>query len=136
MKYRQATRNEFGNLITQPILWLPLPFVILLDIIIELYHRVCFPVYGLPLVKRSDYIQVLDRDRLEYLKVWEKLGCMYCGYVNGVLAYMVEIAGRTEGYWCGIMHQNKPGFIHHPHQLAQKFVPYGDKQALEDKYGK
>jgi hypothetical protein len=38
--------------------------------------------------------------------------CRYCSYANGLIAYVAEIAGRTEQHWCPIKHsQGIP--IHH-----------------------
>jgi hypothetical protein len=136
MQYKNINRTSFLrfilNCLTMPIIWAPLPFLAILDIMMEIYHRVCFPVYGIEYVKRSEYIQVLDRSKLQYLHVFEKLGCMYCGYVNGCLLYMKEIAGRTEYYWCGIMHANKSGFKPQPNQ--DKFARYNDEDDFDDKF--
>jgi hypothetical protein len=44
-------------------------------------------------VRRSTYI-VIDRQNLAYLNAIEKANCVYCGYANGVFAYVREIAGR------------------------------------------
>ncbi|MBI4117569.1 MAG: hypothetical protein HY453_00595 [Parcubacteria group bacterium] len=104
-----------------------------LDICMEIYHRICFPLYGLPYVKRSNYI-LIDRHRLQYLTFLQKIGCAYCGYANGVYNYAVEIAARTEQYWCGIMHEKKKGFI--PPKHHANFLPYGDREAFEKRYGK
>lgn len=62
----------------------------------------------------------------------EKMGCMYCGYVNGWLAYATVIAAETERYWCGIQHQRNARFRQPQHH--QDFVPYGDADALHQKY--
>jgi len=135
MEYRKfRSRRVWLHLISAPFIWLPLPIFIVLDIIIEIYHNICFPIYGLEKVKRSAYIQIMDRNRLQYLDPLEKLGCMYCGYVNGGLLYFKEIAGRTEKYWCGIMHQSKPGFKTQVHQVEGDFTPYGDRAEFERKY--
>jgi hypothetical protein len=104
-----------------------IPFVIL-DICLELYHRVCFPLYRLPLIKRSNYIAI-DRHRLSYLGFFGKIFCAYCGYGNGLLAYASAIAAATEGYFCSIRHENKPGFQHPPHH--RKFLSYGDAKAVQ-----
>lgn len=117
-----------------PFIWLPLPFIILLDLVVELYQQVCFGLYGLPKVKRKEYILIMDRNKLQYLYPLEKLGCMYCGYANGVFAYFKEIANRTEKYWCGVMHVNKPGFKVQEHQGVQNFSQFGDEQEFKAKY--
>ena len=124
------------HIISMPFLWFPLPIIILLDIFGELYHHLCFPLYGIKKVKRSEYIQIIDRAKLAYLTPFQKLGCMYCGYANGLLLYFKEIAGRTETYWCGIMHQKKRGFKMPRHHIKQKFAKYGDKKDFLEKYSK
>jgi hypothetical protein len=66
---------------------------------------------------------VIDRYALNYLNAMEKLNCVYCGYVNGLIAYVQEIAARTEQYWCPIKHARKIGSIH---SRYNKFFEYGD----------
>ena len=106
--------------------------VVVCDMCLEVYHRVCFPIYGIPYVKRSEYISIVDRARLPYLSWTEKLGCAYCGYVNGWLHYASTIAGRTEDYFCAIAHLEKRGYI--PSEHEQSFVKYGDEAALRRRY--
>jgi hypothetical protein len=135
MDYRKSqTKRVWGHLVTGPFIWLPLIPFIFLDILIEIYHHICFPLYGITKVKRSAYIRIIDRNKLRYLNPLEKIGCMYCGYVNGGLLYMKEIAGLTEKYWCGIMHENKPGFIAHDDQIKQDFAKFGDEADFKSKY--
>ena len=83
--------------------------VIFLDIILELYHRTCFPLYGIPYVQRSKYIKI-DRHKLSYLNIIEKFNCTYCGYMNGFAGYFVAIGKETEKYWCAIKHETDPKF--------------------------
>jgi hypothetical protein len=73
-------------------------------------------------VSRGKYI-VIDRQHLAYLNAIEKLNCMYCGYANGVFAYVREIAARTEQYWCPIRHATR---VRGPHAHYREFVDYGD----------
>jgi hypothetical protein len=73
-------------------------------------------------VRRSTYI-VIDRQNLAYLNAIEKANCVYCGYANGVFAYVREIAGRTEQYWCPIKHVKR---VRAPHIHYREFVDYGD----------
>lgn len=61
---------------------------------------------------------------------------MYCGYANGVFLYLKEVAGLTEKYWCGVMHENKPGFKIQEDQVREGFAKFGDKNEFEQKYGK
>lgn len=135
MEYRKYENERFiSHVISTPFIWLPLIGFLFLDLLISLYQFICFPLYRLEKVKRSAYIQVLDRNRLQYLNGLEKLGCMYCGYANGLLLYAKEIGSRTEKYWCGIMHANKPGFKAPPEQAARRYARYGDAADFHKKY--
>jgi hypothetical protein len=112
-------------LLIAPVIYaLIVPFV-LLDLFIALYQAVCFPVCGIPRVRRSDYI-VFDRSRLAYLNAIEKLNCAYCSYANGLLAYIREVAARTEQYWCPIKHATR---VLGAHGRYGSFTDYGDADA-------
>ena len=92
------------NLISTPfILGMIIP-VAFLDICLEIYHRISFPLYGIPYVNRAYHI-IVDRHKLGYLPLSLKIACAYCGYVNGVFSYATAVAAETEKYWCGIMHK-------------------------------
>lgn len=115
---------------------LSMPFVysvfipaVFLDICVEIYHRICFKLYGLPYVKRLNYIRI-DRQKLSYLSWLEKINCAYCGYINGLFHYVSVIAAETEKYWCGIMHAKYKGFKAPAHH--KNFLPYGDEQAYNE----
>jgi hypothetical protein len=110
------------NLLTAPVIYSMVVPIALLDLWISAYQSICFRVYGIALVRRSTYI-VIDRQHLAYLNSIEKLNCVYCGYANGVFAYVREIAGRTEQYWCPIRHATR---VRAPHQQYRHFVDYGD----------
>ena len=113
--------------LTAPVIYsLIVPFVVL-DIFVTLYQRICFPVYGIERVKRGDFIRV-DRHHLAYLNALQKLNCIYCGYCNGLIGYVEEIAGRTEAYWCPIKHAARVG-AHHAYYA--QFVDYGDAEGFE-----
>ncbi|HAT03658.1 MAG TPA: hypothetical protein DCS29_02665 [Candidatus Magasanikbacteria bacterium] len=103
--------------------------LVLLDIVVEIYHRVCFPLYGLPYIRRGQYIRI-DRHKLSYLNLIEKMNCVYCGYGNGLAHYLTEIAAQTEKYWCGIRHKDIVGFI--PPKHHKDFLPYGDEGAFRE----
>jgi hypothetical protein len=84
---------------TSPVIYLcAIPFLAL-DLAVTIYQAICFPVYGIAKVPRRDYL-VFDRGRLAYLNAIEEIGCVYCSYANGLLAYIVEIAARTELHFC------------------------------------
>jgi hypothetical protein len=99
--------------------------LVLLDLFVALYQAVCFPVYGIPHVRRRDYI-AFDREQLAYLNVIEKINCAYCAYANGVLAQVREVASRTEEYWCPIKHARRVLGVH---ARYGSFVDYGDGDA-------
>lgn len=120
-------RARLKHVLTAPVIWLCLVPAVLLDIVVSLYQLLCFPVYGIPRVKRADYI-VIDRHYLAYLNVIEKLNCMYCGYFNGLMAYVGEIAGRTEQYWCPIKHARQ---LRRTHGRYDRFVEFGDSDAWQ-----
>lgn len=94
----------------------------------EIYHRICFPLYQIPQVKRSNYIKI-DRHKLEYLNGFDKVGCIFCGYANGLIHYAQVIGGETEKYWCGIKHQQSKSFVEPSHH--KDFLDYGDKDSFE-----
>jgi hypothetical protein len=112
-------------LLTAPIIyagWIPF---LLMDLFVTVYQTICFPVYGIPKVRRADYV-VFDREGLPYLNFIEKFNCFYCSYGNGVAAYVREIAARTEQYWCPIKHARR---MKAPHDHYPQFFDYGDAEA-------
>ena len=110
------------NLLAAPIIYSMIVPIGLLDAWITVYQWLCFPLFGIRKVLRRDYI-VIDRHKLAYLNGIEKLNCAYCGYANGVFAYVREIAGRTEAYWCPIKHGRA---TRDAHGQYQRFAAYGD----------
>jgi len=111
--------------ITAPVVYsLLLPFA-LIDAWVTMYQAVCFRAWGIARVSRKAYF-ASDRHRLGYLNVLERLNCLYCSYANGVIAYVREIASRTEQYWCPIRHaRHTPD----PHARYAAFTGYGDAAA-------
>ena len=63
---------------------------------------------------------------LAYLNAIEKINCAYCSYANGLLAYVREVASRTEEYWCPIKHARRVLGVH---PRYGSFVDYGDADA-------
>ena len=113
---------KIGHILSAPVIYSLFFPMVLLDLMVTLYQQICFRIYGIPRVKRSDYI-VLDRQHLAYLNMIEKINCSYCGYANGLMEYSREIAARTEQYWCPIKHSRRTP---EPHQWTENFVDYGD----------
>jgi hypothetical protein len=103
--------------------WIPF---LLLDLFVTLYQAVCFPIYGIPRVRRADYL-VFDRADLPYLNLIEKFNCFYCSYGNGLAAYTREVAARTEQYWCPIKHARR---IRAAHERYPQFFEHGDAEAF------
>lgn len=128
MEYTRHPERLWKQRLSAPIIYMAVFPVALLDLFMELYQHTCFPLYGIEKVKRKDYIKI-DRHKLQYLNWLQKINCAYCGYVNGVLMYDKEIAGRTEAYWCSITHQKRAGFHAPPNH--KDFIPYGDQKAFE-----
>ncbi|MBF0371356.1 MAG: hypothetical protein HQL52_18090 [Magnetococcales bacterium] len=116
--------SRIGLLLTAPVIWSVAIPLALLDLMATLYQTICFPIYGIPTVSRSEFV-VIDRHKLAYLHWIEKLNCVYCGYGNGVLAYVREIASRTEERWCPIKHAKTPK---KPHPRYAEFADYGDQE--------
>ena len=123
------TNASLLNMMTFPIIWLCIIPAVFMDVSASLYQMICFPIYGIPKVKRSAYI-IMDRHALQYLNIIEKMNCAYCGYVNGLIAYIQEIAARTEQYWCPIKHARKLAAMH---SRYHKFVEYGDCKDYQDR---
>jgi len=109
-------------ILTAPVIYAMIVPFVLLDLFVTIYQAVCFPVYGIPKVRRADYL-VFDRHHLAYLNALEKLNCAYCSYANGLIAYVREIAGRTEQYWCPIKHARR---VIGAHPRYATFRDYGD----------
>lgn len=110
--------------LTAPVIYSLIIPIVLTDVFSTVFQYVCFPVYGVSRVRRGDYV-VIDRHRLPYLNALEKLNCVYCGYANGVIAYVREVASRTEQFFCPIKHALAiPG----PHKRYANFVEYGEAE--------
>ena len=124
--FRFLLRTRLLVALTSPFIYLGwIPFV-LMDVFVTLYQAVCFPVYRIPKVNRSDYL-IFDREGLSYLNVIEKFNCFYCSYGNGVAAYTREVAARTEQYWCPIKHARR---IRSAHGRYPRFFDHGDAEAF------
>ena len=117
--------SSVAALLTTPVIYSVLPVFLVLDLWVTLYQWICFPVYGIARVPRRRYF-VVDRHRLGYLNGIEKVNCVYCGYANGVVAYVREVTSRTEQYWCPIKHARP---VPSPHSRYRRFFDYGDGRA-------
>ncbi len=111
-----------GEIITLPFIWVMIIPALIVDVSASIYQTICFPIYKIPRVKRSDYV-ILDRYNLFYLNRAEKINCLYCEYFNGVISYVKEIAARTEQFWCPIKHSQA---LKEKHSRYDKFFNFGD----------
>lgn len=119
---RYLFRSRFLVLLTTPFIYACLIPIALLDLVCTTYQWICFPLYGIPKVRRSDYL-AFDRHHLSYLNLIEKINCEYCAYANGILHYVAEIAARTEQYWCPIKHFR---CVKCAHKRYKNFLNFGD----------
>lgn len=123
-RYRRQFRI-IRNFITWPFICGMIVPIVIFDFFLEIYHHICFQLYGLPLIKRKHYIRI-DRHKLQYLSFLDKIFCAYCGYANGLMHYATIIAGETEKYWCAIKHKKGDGFKEPAHH--KDFPEYGDEE--------
>jgi hypothetical protein len=114
-------------IVTAPAIYAMIVPLLLLDLFVTVYQAVCFPVYRIPKVRRADYF-VFDRHHLAYLNVLEKLNCAYCSYANCLIAYVREIAARTEQYWCPIKHARR---VIGSHARYASFDDFGDAESYQ-----
>ena len=122
-------RSSWRSFLSAPFIYsLIIPFA-LVDVFVSTYQAVCFPLYRIPKVKRSRYI-VIDRYHLQYLNSLQRFNCVYCGYVSGLIAYVREVASRTEQYWCPIKHARR---VTGSHNRYARFLDYGDGEDFESK---
>lgn len=119
--------GSLSTALTAPIIYAVFFPMVLLDVAVTLYQTICFPVYGIARVKRSDYF-VFDRSHLAYLNLLEKFNCAYCSYGNGLMAYAREVVARTEQYWCPIKHARKV-MAAHPYYTG--FVDFGNAEGYK-----
>jgi len=122
---RYVTGASLLSWLVAPIIYSMVVPLALLDLTLLAYQAICFRVYHIAHVRRSDYV-VFDRGDLPYLNALEKFNCMYCGYANGLIAYAREVAARTEQYFCPIKHARR---ILAAHDHYPGFFEYGDAQS-------
>jgi hypothetical protein len=108
--------SRFSVLVTAPLIYLGFIPFLLLDLFLAFFQGICFPIYGIPRVRRADYL-VFDRGRLKYLL--ERFNCFYCSYANGLCSYLTEVAARTEQHWCPIKHASR---LRAPHSRYSHFA--------------
>jgi hypothetical protein len=116
-------------IITAPVIYSLIFPLLILDIFVSIYQAICFPIYGIPKVRRSEYL-VFDRLMLDYLNGIQKVNCAFCSYGNGILAFSHEVAARSEQYWCPIKHAKKVQGVHSRYSM---FTDFGDGKQYQEK---
>lgn len=112
------------EILSMPFIYSMIVPVVFLDIFLFIYQQTAIRLYGIPLTKRSDYI-TFDRKHLDYLNWIQKINCLYCSYVNWFLSYAVEVAWKTEKYWCPIKAAKSMKW---GHDWQNHFADYGDPE--------
>ena len=115
--------------LSAPVIYSLIIPIALADIWVMAYQAICFPVYRIPKVRRRDYL-IFDRHHLAYLNTLEKINCAYCSYCNGAIAFIREVASRTEVYWCPIKHARR---VLGPHPHYRGFADFGDADGFQAK---
>jgi hypothetical protein len=127
--WRHMRSTPLLIVLTSPLIYVCVVPFLMLDLAVAVYQAICFPIYRIPKVTRRDYL-VYDRGHLAYLNVIEKVACLYCSYANGLLAYIAEIAARTQQHFCPIKHARRNM---QSHSRDAYLLPYGDARVYRAK---
>ena len=119
-------RGRMRLLLTAPLIYgmlIPLCFI---DICASVYQWVCFPLYGIPTVRRKAYVGKIHRGMgITWL---DRAHCAYCSYANGVCAYLRAVLIETEKYWCPIKYATRGMKSPHP---QTGYAEDGDTEGLQ-----
>lgn len=121
---------QIREIISIPFIYSMIFPAIFIDFMLFIYQQTAFRLYWIPLVKRKDYI-IYDRKQLDYLNLIQKINCIYCSYFNWLMSYSVEIAGRTEKYWCPIKNAKKTMWWHN---WEKYFADYWDANWFKETF--
>lgn len=79
----------FRTLTGALLMYLTLPFFIFLHIsvVVFLYKIIFLPLLQLKKLSAKNYI-ILDRYDIPELSIFDRLNCLFCGYVNGIILLM------------------------------------------------
>ncbi len=126
--WRYLYSAPLAFILSAPVIYGMIVPLMFLDLTVTLYQHICFRIYGVPRVRRNEYLYI-DRHYLPYLNLIEKINCVYCGYGNGLIEYSREVIARTEQFWCPIKHARRTP---DPHHRTAKFFDYGDADAWRE----
>lgn len=130
--FKYIFNAKIRHLLSAPFIYAVAIPSFILDIFLFVYMHVAFRLYWIPIVKRSDYI-IFDRKYLDYLNIIQKVNCLYCSRVNWLFSYAVEIAWRTEKYWCPIKASRD---IRWWHKRQKHFADYWDPEWFKECFNK
>lgn len=122
--------KHFFHFLSIPFIYGMIVPALFLDICLFVYQNTAHRLYGIPLVRRWEYF-CYDRKHLEYLNFMQKFNCIYCSYVNGLFSFAVEVAGRTEKYWCPIKAAKAKSWTH---DWEKYFADYGDPKKFQQQF--
>jgi hypothetical protein len=122
---RYLAQASWRNLLSAPFIYAMFLPLLVADMAVTGYQWICFPLYGIPRVRRRDYF-LFDRNSLAYLNIIEKFNCAYCSYATGLAAYLKVTVGLTEQYWCPIKHARR---VLEPHSRYDRFIDFGDAES-------
>jgi hypothetical protein len=122
--------SQIRHIISMPFIYSMIIPAVILDIFLFIFQNICFRLYWIPLVKRTDFISA-ERKYLDYLNWIQKINCLYCSYVNGIFSFAVEIWWRTEKYWCPIKHAKKNNTFHN---WQDHFADYWDAEWFQKNF--
>ena len=125
---REEKRGKFRMLLTAPFIYSMVIPLVLIDACVTVYQAVCFPAYGIPLIPRKRYVQLIRRGvDLPWI---DRFNCTYCSYANGVCAYLRAVLIETEKYWCPIKYKARAGYV--PPHPQGNFAEDGDMEELKE----
>jgi len=130
IKVPKTFKINFRSMLSMPFIYGMIFPAFYWHIGIEIYHQICFRLYGIPLVNHKEYF-VNDRQLLSWLNWIERVNCMYCSYVNNLIRYSAEIGGRTERYWCPIKYYRR---IENAHSQYSKFIEKSDPKVMRQQW--
>lgn len=124
---RKERRGRMRLLLTAPFIYgMAIPLCVM-DLCTSVYQWVCFPLYGIPVVRRQAYVGKIHRGMGT---TWlDRFHCAYCSYANGVCAYLRAVLIETEKYWCPIKYAARDMKSPHP---QTGYADDGDIPALKE----
>lgn len=128
--WRYVVPRHIRHFLSLPFIYAMIVPAVILDLFLTVYQWAAFPLYGIPKVDRREFL-IYDRRYLDYLNVIQKVHCLYCSYVNGLFSYAVEVAARTERYWCPI---KAASHSKQHHGWYKDYADYGNPEEWKEKF--